>query len=396
MTPSPVNASLRTPDIGTGALEHRDRIDFRELRSLRTARLFARMDELNVDACIFGREANARYATGVRRLWTSMTRGFVPTCVVLRETRDVHLLSFSASYEGIPEEMSPDHYFPVTWNPMGMVDRLAKLPGASGIRRLGVDGMTPLFAGLLGAAFPDAAIVGVEPKLRDMRRQKLALEVDCMRVAVAVAESALVAAIQQVRPGASRKALQGAYLERMSVLGTSQFAQQGTFGPIGPQGRLHWATANDAIPDQAPIALAGGALWAGYEGSLARTWWSGRTPDASSRSAHAQWADTTSNVIDAIRPGATGADVLTAFGAAPGDRSARSVYSVGLGHEGTVAAHWLDAATLDTEVIVAGMVLAVRELVPTDAGGFLGEEMVLVTDDGVEQLTTLGHGPLSD
>jgi Xaa-Pro aminopeptidase len=388
--------SLGTPDIGTGALEHRDRIDFRELRHQRTARLFERMDQLGIDACIFGREANARYATGVRRLWTSMSRGFVPTCVVFRENRQVHLLSFSASYEGIPEEISPDHYFPVTWNPMGMVDRLAGLPGASGVRRLGVDGMTPLFAGLLGAAFPEARIVGIEPDLRDMRRQKLDLEVACIRVAVAVAEAALVAAIQQVRPGASRKALQGAYLARMSELGTSQFAQLGTFGPIGADGALLWSTANDALPDQAPIALAGGALWAGYEGSLARTWWSGRRPDDATRDACARWADTTAKVFDALRPGATGAEVLAAFGSATGDRGARSVYSVGLGHEGTVAAHWLDAETLSTEVVEAGMVLAVRELVPTPTGGFLGEEMVRVTATGVERLTTLGHGPLTD
>lgn len=40
--------------------------DLRELRRQRTERLFARMDELGIDACIFDREANARYATGVR------------------------------------------------------------------------------------------------------------------------------------------------------------------------------------------------------------------------------------------------------------------------------------------------------------------------------------------
>jgi Xaa-Pro aminopeptidase len=182
----------------------------------------------------------------------------------------------------------------------------------------------------------------------------------------------------------------------MSELGTSQFAQLGTFGPIGPEGALLWSTANDAVPDQAPIALSGGALWAGYEGSLARTWWSGRRPDATTRGACARWADTTATVLEALRPGATGAEVLAAFGSAEGDRDARSVYSVGLGHEGTIAAHWLDAATLADEVIEEGMVLAVRELVPTDTGGFLGEEMVRVTGAGVERLTTLGHGPLAE
>ena len=100
-------------------------------------------------------------------------------------------------------------------------------------------------------------------------------------------------------------------------------------------------------------------------------------------------------MFDALRPGATGAEVLAAFGAASGDRSARSVYSVGLGHDGTIAAHWLDADALDAEVIQAGMVLAVRELVPTDTGGFLGEELVFVTGAGARRLTTWGHGPLS-
>ncbi len=31
------------------------------------------------------------------------------------------------------------------------------------------------------------------------------------------------------------------------------------------------------------VALAGGVLWAGYEGSLARTWWCGRQRPADRR-----------------------------------------------------------------------------------------------------------------
>jgi hypothetical protein len=62
-----------------------------------------------------------RYATGARRLWTSLSRPFAPTCVAVRATREVHLLSFSASYEGIPEELQPDDIYAVTWNPMNLV-----------------------------------------------------------------------------------------------------------------------------------------------------------------------------------------------------------------------------------------------------------------------------------
>jgi hypothetical protein len=41
------------------------------------------------------------------------------------------------------------------------------------------------------------------------------------------------------------------------------------------------------------------------------------------------------------------------------------------------------------------MVLAVRAFVTSAAGGYFGEDMVLVTADGPEPLTTLGAGPLA-
>ena len=392
-----MNTLLGTPDLGTANLEHRDRVDFRELRRARTDRVFGLMDELGLDALILGREANARYATGVRRLWTSMSRAFVPTCFMLRAPRATHLLSFSASYEGIPEEIGPDHYFPVTWNPMGMVERFSRYDGASNVRRIGVDGMTPLFRDLLSHAFPGADLVGIDTELCALRRAKLGAEITCMRVAVAIAEAALVAAITRLRPGRPLADLQAAYLERMSLLGTSQFAQQGTFSPIGPLGDLRWITPTGVVRDGTAVALAGGALWAGYEGSLARTWWTGpQAPTREARSAADRWRDSVAPVIASLRPGITGRELLRAFGDADAEPAARSVHAVGIGHEGAIATPWLAPDALDAEALHTGMVVAVRELTRTASGGYLGEEMVLVTDDGPEVLTTLAHGPLAN
>jgi Xaa-Pro dipeptidase len=389
---------LATPDLGTGPLEHRDRVDFRALRHERAERVFALMQSLDLDACLFGREANARYATGVRRLWTSQTRRFLPSCILVRSPRATHLLSFSASYEGMPEEMGPDHYFPVTWNPMGMMERIARYEGMAGARRIGVDSMTPLFRDLLTHAFPKAELVAIDGPLREVRSAKLPGEITCIRVAAAIAESALVAAIGRIRPGVEHGALLGAYLDRMSSLGTSQFAQQGIFGAIGPQGSLAWGTSRGVVPEGATVACAGGALWAGYEGSLARTWWSGpQAPSADARSAASRWRDTTGRVIDALRPGASGTEVLAAFGDASdadADVAARAVYAVGLGYEAPVAAPWLTADELAGIEVRSGSVLAVRELTTEASCGFLGEELVLVRDGAPEVLTTLGHGPL--
>ena len=63
---------------------------------------------------------------------------------------------------------------------------------------------------------------------------KLPEEITCIRTAAAIAESSLYAAISEVRPGVTEHHLRAAFLDRMCALGTSQFAQQGTFTVIDP------------------------------------------------------------------------------------------------------------------------------------------------------------------
>ena len=59
--------------LGTAALEEGGRVDFAALRAARRARLFEAMERAGLDACLFGREANARYVSGARRLWWGRT-----------------------------------------------------------------------------------------------------------------------------------------------------------------------------------------------------------------------------------------------------------------------------------------------------------------------------------
>jgi Xaa-Pro aminopeptidase len=386
---------LATPNLGTAMLEHRDRIAFNDLRAQRRARVVAQMEREELDACIFGREANVRYITGARRLWTAGSRPFAPSAVLVRATGAIHLLSHSASYEGMPEEMAPDDVFPLTWNPEKFVRSAAETPGLSDAHRIGVDGMTPLFQRLLAQTLGRAELVPAEAMMRGLRRIKLPDEILCIRTAVAIAESAILAAAETIAPGVSEKALQAAYLERMCALGTSQFAQQGAFAAIGADGRPKSVTGDGTLDDGAAVTLSGGALWAGYEGSLARTWWCGRRgPDAAHRAAWERWREAADGLTRAARPGAAGAMLRTAFERSTAARASGSfaVYGLGLGHEGFIAGGPLDRASEEAERIAAGMVLAVRVFVP---GACLGEEMVSVGEDGNERLTTLGHGPLA-
>ena len=249
------------------------------------------MAERDLDACFLGREANARYATGVRRLWTAQSRPFVPACLVVRNPPAVELLSFSASYEDIPDEVGPDHFFPVTWNPMNMMDRFQKTEGVLDARRIGYDSLSPFFEGMLRQTLPEAEFVGVEDMMRALKRVKLPEEITCIRTAAAIAESSLYAAISEVRPGVTEHHLRAAFLDRMCALGTSQFAQQGTFTVIDPGAPFRWTTTDRVLREGDSVALAGGVLWAGYEGSLARTWWCGDEllPGAEQHGTFARW-----------------------------------------------------------------------------------------------------------
>jgi Xaa-Pro dipeptidase len=390
---------LRTPDLGTGLLEHRERVHFAELRSARRARVLEAMDEQGLDACLFGREGNARYLTGVRRLWTAQTRPFTPTCAVVRATAAVHLLSFSASYEGIPEELRPDDVFPVTWSPARFIGHVTATPGLREARRIGVDGMTFGFQRLLTDALPGVELVAAESMMRALRRRKLPEELTCIRTASAIAESALLEAARRIAPGVREKELQAEYLARLCELGTSQFAQQGSFTAIGPQGGLRWITGERRLEEGSLVALSGGALWAGYEGSLARTWWCGERsgPGREERALHALGSDAVTRLVARCRPGVAGAELRSELAASDAGRAGASfaVGCVGLGSEGPIAATSLDPAVEERESVAADMVLGVRVFVPGAVGGYLHEEMVAVGERGCEAITTLGHGPLA-
>jgi Xaa-Pro dipeptidase len=83
------------------------------LRVARRARVLAEMERTDVDILVIGREANARYVAGVRRLWTAGSRAFGPGCVLLRDG-SIHLLS--TWDEGVPDDIPREHLYGISFN----------------------------------------------------------------------------------------------------------------------------------------------------------------------------------------------------------------------------------------------------------------------------------------
>src|SRR5207244_11238494 len=129
----------------------------RPMNEARRDRALQTMADHDVDALILGKEANARYVSGARRLWLAGARAFAPGCVLVRETRAVHLLSVTD--DGVPPDIPVEHLYPITWNPANLFARLAAIPGLPAAQRIGVDGLTPLMETMLTATFPSAELI---------------------------------------------------------------------------------------------------------------------------------------------------------------------------------------------------------------------------------------------
>ena len=324
------------------------------------------MAAADIDVVLLGREANARWVSGANRLWLAGTRPFAPGCVVVRETGAVHLLSITD--DGVPPSIGHECLYPITWNPMKLLSAVAVIPGVHSARRVGVDGLGPLFEQLLAGVFPNAEIVDAEAVLRTLRQVKHPADVDAIRAAVEIAEAAFGVATDAIAPGVREVELKGAFEEAMAARGVTTPAFEGTFCVVDPGGPARALVTNRALADGDAIHVRAGVLRDGWEGSLARTWSCGASLDVTTARAA---LDT---MIASCRSGTTVGELRAhTLGA--------SVDGIGMGHEELGSA----------ETLVPGFVLSIEVLVDDVLLG----DMVLVTDGEPERLTTFpdSQGP---
>lgn len=289
------------------------------LRADRRARTLAAMEQHDLDVLVLGREANARFASGARRLWTAGTRPFTPGCVVVRETAGVYVLS--TWDDGMPPELDRAHLYGTTWNPVVLTDEVGAIDGVATARRIGVDGMTARAHALLTAVAPGATIVDGNAPMLAARRRKSEDEVACIAHAAAVAATGVAAALDAAAtPGITERELTGRYLEAMSSLGVTTPLTEGTVDGRIPTDRR--------IEPGGAITFEGGAVFDGYAGVV------GRTRDVD---------DTWARLSTVLHPGATGGDIAAV-------RPHATARGIGLG---------LEPSLTDADVLEAGMTLVV-------------------------------------
>ena len=165
------------------------------LVSARWERVLEAMASAGVDVLVLGRQDNAGYVCGIRRLWTAGTRPFGAGCIVVGATGRVHALS---SWEaGIELPMTFDDLYPLTWNPRIMAASMAAIDGLGDAELIGVDELTPSFRRAAAGFAPRAEVVLADDLMAGVRRRKLPDEVEVIARACAAAwvgaEAALAA-----------------------------------------------------------------------------------------------------------------------------------------------------------------------------------------------------------
>lgn len=281
----------------------------------RRDRVLDAMASAGIDVLVLGRQDNAGYACGMRRLWTAGTRPFGAGCIVVASTQRVHALS---SWEaGTEPPMTFDDLYPLTWNPRIMAASMAGVDGLAGAGRIGVDELTPSFRRAAAGFAPRAEIVPADDLMARTRRHKLPGEVEAIAAACAAAwvgVDAALGAAGGTDPGvAAISALAGV-------------------GVTVPSSGVHVERRGTGL------AIDIGVLGDLYEGGVGGVFVDGRRSGSAA-------------LVDACRVGATHADLVAA---ATGDWLVRGL---GMGFERPVISPRIGTG----ERLEAGMVLSVAD-----------------------------------
>ena len=375
--------------VGMMALEDGARVDFASLRAKRRAKVFSGRESHDLDVLMLGGVGDVRYVSGARQLGRSGVLPFAPVAVVVKKTARVHLLS--TWDEGVPPEIGRDDLYRLSWNPANLAADLAKIPGLREARRVGTDGLTPMFAGLIPQLITPAELVDAAAVMASARRTKMPDEITCLDVASAIAEAALGAMEDALTPGITERELLGIYDERIASLGAPMPPSESVCFATPSQGpvRFRHLASDRPIGDGELVVLAPGALYAGYEAGLARTLVAGNAAPSRAGDLASKCARGMDALIAACRPGNTGADLYRAWeNAGNPDPEVLLAHGLGLGVEPPLIGVGRGA----NATIEEGMVLSVQSWVTEEGvGGCLERGTVRIESSGPSALTRYGR-----
>jgi Xaa-Pro dipeptidase len=234
----------------------------------RLARLRAAMQAEDLDAVALVPGANFYFLTGAS--FHLMER---PTLVVVPREGPLHAVM--PVLEGSLWQAAAPQADTSYWQDSdGFDGAFAALARRIAPARIGVEGqrMRVFEAEALRRAFPDAAVLDAHAAISQMRLHKDAAEIQAMRRAIAISETALAATLAGAVAGMSETELRGRLIAEMLAAGADGLA----FDPIVLSGAASADPHGTPSPDRRlergqPLLIDFGAASAGYMADITRT-----------------------------------------------------------------------------------------------------------------------------
>ena len=361
----------------------------------RVAGVRARMEEQDLDALLVYWPENIYYLTGYDTLGyfnyqlLVVPRSADPFLVVRRLERqnalDITWLEQCEVYQD-------------TEDPVEITIAALGRHGLAG-RRLGVEldawFLTTRNYLMLTAALPTERVVDASQLINRIRLVKSPREIEYIRAAARIVESAVDAAVRAARVGASENDVAAA-LYHAAITAGSEYTGHASLISSGPRTSRAFATwSGRRIEDGDPVSLEPGASVRRYHAALIRTLTMGQPRDESIvRMAEAS-LEGLSDGLKLIRAGVTADEVDRATKAAPRRAgfgqycTSRAGYSIGIGFP----PDWGEGRTLglregDRTVLEANMAFHFMNLIWYEGVALVGfSETIRVTDTGCEVLT---------
>lgn len=395
-----------------GAMEFSEPpVDLDAVRLERLGRIRAQLKRRGLPAALFLDQINCRYATDATnmQIWCSHYEAravFVAAegpCILFDYADLPHLA------EGLPtideyRPMPTFYYFTAGERAEEragqFADQIADLMAAhgGGDRRLAVDRLSAL--GCAALAHRGIEVVEGEGVAEDARAVKSAQELTLMRAAIEACEEACRAMYAAFEPGVAENALWAKLHEANIRLGGEWIETR--LLSAGPRTNPWFRECSMRRIEAGEVMSFDTDLIGpyGYCADISRAWLCGGgkpSPEQADLMARAQ--DQIAHNIAILKPGRTFREVsMAAFDVGEdflSNRYPSLIHGVGLADEWPSIKHAqdFDAKGYDG-VLVPGMTLCVESYIGREGGkeGVKLEEQVLITDDGVEVLSTLPLG----
>lgn len=236
--------------------------------------------------------------------------------------------------------------------------------------------------------FPSVKFVGIEDICGEFRRVKTAREIENIRAAQKITDAAFLHVLNFIRPGVTEKEVAAELEYAMRRNGADGFAFE-TIAVSGKNSSLpHGVPSDRMLTENAFLTMDFGARYNGYCSDMTRTVVLGKA-DEETRRIYETVLEAQKRGIAAAKSGVTGAEVDAAARDYINAMGYEGKFGHSLGHSLGLEIHESPRfASRSTDVFVPGNIMTVEPGIYIEGfGGCRIEDMVLITENGCENLT---------